>query len=149
MTAHFSRAHRQTRLTDRPLLWGFCSVLAGLLFTALLLLLGAAAAYSQREPSLWILPVSLLSVCSGALICGFFAGRCSLTPILCGLGSGGALVLLMTLLSFLPLGDSHTALPILGTLLIRLGMLGCTVLGSFMSRKRKPHPRQLFKTRRR
>ena len=147
MNARFSRFRSGTVVPDNPVFFCLIAVLSGLLCTVLLLLMGAAAICAQKDPAVWILPVSIASLLIASAICGIVGGRSS-APLLCGFCGGGMYVLLITLLSFLPFSDSHTALPAVWNILLHIGMIGCSLLGAFLSKKRKPRNKRLFTKRR-
>jgi len=148
MTAKFPRPHSFTRFADSPFL--MCAFAAGsaLLCTVLLLICGTAAACAQKNPAVWVLPVSLGSLLLSSFGCGMISGRCRHAPLLCGLCSGGTFMLLVTLLSCLPFGDSYTAVPLLWNCILHAGIPLCSLCGAALSAKKKPHRKRHFKKRR-
>lgn len=132
---------------DNPVFFCLIAVLSGVLCTVLLLFIGAAVICAQEDPAVWILPVSIASLFIASAVCGIICGQ-SPAPLLCGFCGGGMYVLLLTMLSFIPFADSHTALPVVWNVLLHIGIIGCSLLGAFLSKKRKPRNKRFFTKRR-
>lgn len=148
MTAKTPRSSSRFRLPDSPLLRCLCAILLASLCTLLLLLLGSAAAYTQKDPAVWSLPVSLCALFLSAFLCGVLCSRCQSAPILYSGIGGTGFMLLTVLLSFLPFGDTHTPVPVVWNCVLHLTMIGCSIGGGLLGRKRKTYKKRYFKKRR-
>jgi hypothetical protein len=142
-----TRFRSHASFPDNPVFFSLFAALSGLLCTVLLLLVGAAAVCAQEDPAVWILPICLAALFIASAVCGIICGQSS-APLLCGFCGGGTYALLLTLLSLIPFADSHTALPAVWNILLHIGIVGCSILGAFLSQKRKPRNKRLFIKRR-
>ncbi len=133
--------HRKSDLLKNSLL----GVVLSLSFGIVLLFLSTAVCYSAENPNRLILPLGLCTLYLMSIPGGFFAARKNgRAPLLCGLLCGTMLFLFFFLLSFLlPSAPSKMNLGI--SLLLRILVLPCTILGSLLGSKQK----RLSRSRRR
>jgi len=149
MTAKTKRASDPANSIQGILLQYIKSLLIGAASALLLLMAGAAAAYSTADPTKLLQPLGLASLYLSAAVCGFCAARQSETPLLAGFPAGLLYMLLITALSFIPLDTLRNTVSVIYDLLLHAGIIAASVTGAWIGRKRMAKPSAKHKKYRR
>lgn len=122
------------------------SLPAALITGAVLLILSAAIAYAQADPSLLARPLATCALYLSALLCGILCARTSDNPLVSALISGAGIVLMLRLISLFSFGITPAAPSPLLSIGMHAGIIAASVLGAVLGTKR---PKKRSTSRRR
>ena len=116
------------------------ALLFALAAAILFLFAATAVSYAQADPGGAAAPAALCALYLSAVVCGIVAARKSEKPLLAGVIAGGIYLGLITLISFLPLGEVRCNFSVWEAILTHLGIPAAAMLGAFLGKKRVKRP---------
>ncbi|MBQ9087025.1 MAG: hypothetical protein IJY47_07560 [Clostridia bacterium] len=120
---------------------GGFGVCLGLCSAGLLLLAGAVLCYALPNPHSLMVPVSIAILYLAALVSGFGAAAAHRTaPLLCGLISGGGMLLLFGIVSLLIPGEGGISSSL--SFALRCLALPMACVGAYLAHRRGSRPRR-------